>query len=150
MIPDILTPPNDLELHRYLLTKPLLAFDFDGTLAPIVARRDDAEMSGETRQLLGRVARRYPSAIFSGRSRADVAARVSGLPLRAVVGNHGLENGEPVPPEMLRPVASWRASLEPALAGVEGVDIEDKGASLSVQMRPTAAAPVDLIFVREN
>jgi len=134
MIPDILASPNDLELHRYLLGRPLLAFDFDGTLAPIVARRDEAEMSGVTRQLLGRVARRYPSAIFSGRSRADVAARVAGLPLKAVVGNHGLENGE-VPPDMTRAVAAWHTALEPALASVEGVDIEDKGATLSVHFR---------------
>jgi trehalose 6-phosphate phosphatase len=134
MIPDILASPNDLELHRYLLTKPLLAFDFDGTLAPIVARRDEAEMSGVTRQLLGRVARRYPAAIFSGRSRADVAARVAGLPLKAIIGNHGLENGD-VSNEMLRAVAAWNATLEPALAGVEGVDIEDKGATLSVHFR---------------
>ncbi len=120
--------------------KPLLAFDFDGTLAPIVLVPDDARMADTTRRLLVRVARLFPCAVISGRARADVAKRSKGVPWVAVVGNHGIESaegGRAVAPAVQR----WRRVLEHQLAPVAGVWVEDKGHSLSVHYRGAAHKP---------
>jgi trehalose 6-phosphate phosphatase len=68
-----------------------LFLDFDGVLAPIVNRPDDAYPPEETRAELRRLAGRYTlTAIVSGRDGGDVRARVAvdGL---VYVGSHGLE-----------------------------------------------------------
>src|SRR6266536_2981490 len=52
--------------------RALLAFDFDGTLAPIVGDRDAAQMRPETRRLLRALALLYPCAVISGRERGIV------------------------------------------------------------------------------
>jgi trehalose 6-phosphate phosphatase len=68
-----------------------LLFDVDGTLAPIVARPDQASVPARTRDLLIRLSRRYAVvACVSGR-RAEDARRVVGVDELAYIGNHGLE-----------------------------------------------------------
>jgi trehalose 6-phosphate phosphatase len=73
--------------------RALLAFDFDGTLAPIVADRDRAVMRRRTRTLFGAVCELYPCAVISGRARHDVASRPGKIDVKHVVGNHGIEPG---------------------------------------------------------
>src|SRR5690349_2822264 len=105
--------------------RTLLAFDFDGTLAPIVADRTAAAMRDETRALLRAAALLYPCAVISGRARADVAARLKGVPLAAVVGCHGAEPGfGPLDRTLERSVASWRSRLAVALRGCDGIEVE--------------------------
>src|SRR5262245_9730135 len=87
----LLTPRNRELLRSFLQAKVLLAFDYDGTLAPIVTDPDQAYMRESTRNLLDHVARAYPCVVISGRARADVASRLGGAPVRDVVGNHGSE-----------------------------------------------------------
>src|SRR3954469_15214073 len=127
----LLSPRNLPVLERFAWSRLLLAFDFDGTLAPIVVDPDAAQMRARTRLLLMRVAAHYPTVVISGRTRADTARRLNGVPLREVIGNHGAERG----PEdgRGRPgVRRWRLQLEQQLAGLPGVIIEDKGLSLSI------------------
>jgi trehalose-phosphatase len=65
--------------------------DFDGVLAPIVARPEDAYPPPETRVELVRLADKYPLvAVISGRAGDDVRERVAvdGI---VYVGSHGLE-----------------------------------------------------------
>lgn len=112
----------------------LLAFDFDGTLAPIVASRDDAQMRVPTRRLFERVSERYPVAVISGRARRDVASRLGEARVPWVVGNHGLEPGGDMR-RFERMVARARPALEQALAGQRGVDVEDKRYSLAIHYR---------------
>jgi trehalose-6-phosphatase len=73
--------------------RTLLAFDFDGTLAPIVNVREKAFLRDGTRALLRAASLLYPCAVISGRERSDVAFRVDRIPLLAIVGNHGAEPG---------------------------------------------------------
>ena len=116
--------------------RTLLAFDFDGTLAPLVADRDRAAMRDETRALLRTAALLYPCAVISGRGRADVAARVEGIPLVAVVGCHGAEAGfGPLDRALSRRVADWRAAIDEALRGCDGIDVEDKRFGLAIHYR---------------
>ncbi len=68
-----------------------LFLDFDGVLAPIVARPEDAAPPPETRAELERLVGRYALvAVVSGRSGEDVQARVA-VDGVVCVGSHGLE-----------------------------------------------------------
>ena len=131
---DILARANREVLDQYARSRTLLAFDFDGTLAPIVTDPDRAAMRPSTRRLLRSVARAYPCVVISGRSRADVAGRLRGVGLAGIVGNHGLEPWHP-PARVLREVRRWVPLLEERLGGIEGVTVEDKGLSLAVHYR---------------
>lgn len=130
----LLLPSNVDVLGQYAWSRVLLAFDFDGTLAPIVANRDAARMRLRTRNLLRRVCDLYPCAVISGRSRDDVMSRLEGLAVRYVIGNHGLEPGEHLS-KFERLVVDARPALQEALSGQQGVDIEDKRFSLAVHYR---------------
>jgi trehalose 6-phosphate phosphatase len=123
-------------VEQFAWSNVLLAFDFDGTLAPIVEDRDAARMRPETAALFREVCRRYPVAVLSGRGRDDVASRLEGASVRWVVGNHGME---PIAEEKMaafcRVVAEKRPLLEARLGALRGLDIEDKTFSLAVHYR---------------
>ena len=125
-------------LTRLAWADVLLAFDFDGTLAPIVEARDDARMRARTRSLLGRVSARYPCAVISGRGRDDVARRLEGITVPYVIGNHGLEPGQRLE-AFAREVDLIRPLLEASLQDQGGVDIEDKRYSLAIHYRRARA-----------
>jgi trehalose 6-phosphate phosphatase len=130
----ILSAGNVDVLAQFAWSNVLLAFDFDGTLAPIVAERDAARMRGMTAELFDRVCRLYPCAIISGRSRDDVKRRINGAPLHYIVGNHGLEPG-PHMAAFEAQMAAARPLLEASLSGYQGVDVEDKRFSVAVHYR---------------
>jgi trehalose 6-phosphate phosphatase len=116
--------------------RALLVFDFDGTLAPIVERPADAVMRDSTRALLRVAALLFPCAVVSGRSRADLAPRLEGIPLLAFVGNHGAEAGfGPVDRGPRPAVEAWSERLAAALGGAPGIEIEDKGLSIAIHYR---------------
>jgi len=115
----------------------LLAFDFDGTLAPIVSSRHRAQLSAATIRLLRALSEAWPCAVLSGRSRADVRSRLGGARLIAVVGNHGAEEEPRLDGAVAwrRKVRAWRRRLDADLGGVPGIDVEDKGLSLALHIR---------------
>jgi trehalose 6-phosphate phosphatase len=131
-MPHLFSAEGQAALERLLRRRVLLAFDFDGTLAPLVDRPGLARMRPYTAALLRAIARRCPVAVISGRSQADVAARLAGAPVVAVVGNHGAEVPGARPAEAL---STWRVALEAALKEVPGVWVEDKQYSLSIHYR---------------
>jgi trehalose 6-phosphate phosphatase len=141
----VLSPEGERMIARLAADRALLAFDYDGTLAPIVADRERAEMRPSTRALLRVAAVLFPCAVVSGRARADVAARVASAPLVAVVGNHGAEvDGAPAEPLLRARIEAWAVALRGALRHVPGVDVEAKGLSLAVHHRAAGAAPDDV------
>ena len=112
-----------------------MIFDFDGTLARIVGDRGSAAMTEHTRALLRALAMVFPCAVVSGRARADVAARLAQVPLRAIVGNHGAEPEAAAPSPSLRArVRSWAGALESGLRE-EGIEVENKVMSIAVHVR---------------
>jgi trehalose 6-phosphate phosphatase len=135
---DLLHPRHRAALLRFVGPRDaprrvLLAFDYDGVLAPLVKIPSGATMLPSTRGLLRRIVRLYPVAVVSGRSWKD-ASRFIGPIGATVVGNHGFELGRPVPvpAAVLRKVGGWRRRLERELRGVEGVHFEDKRSTLAV------------------
>ena len=81
----LLTRENRPLLDQLAWSNVLLAFDFDGTLAPIVANRHRAAMRARTARLFAAVCARYPSAVISGRGTADVGIGVRAPPVAVVV-----------------------------------------------------------------
>ena len=131
-------PEGEHALALALRQQPLLAFDFDGTLAPIVARPEDARLSAAVSARLKALATQLPLAIVTGRTVADVRTRL-GFEPRFVVGNHGAEDAHEPRPDALRAprldglrqrLVARRAELAAA-----GIDVEDKGASLALHYR---------------
>lgn len=135
---EILAPAGLQALRDTCASRPLLAFDFDGTLAPLVDDPAATRMRASTRRLLGLAARRFPVVVISGRSRADVAARLRRVPVAAVVGNHGAERSGLVEAGARARVRLWCDVLRVGLADLDGVEIEDKGLTLAVHYRRSA------------
>ena len=130
----ILAPPHLRTLAGFALSNVLVAFDYDGTLAPIAARPEDAHMRPDTQALLTSVARAYPTVVISGRALADVTAMLQSVPLWYVYGNHGLEPAgrwSDADPD----TAAWIALLTPHLPPELGVRIEDKRYTVTLHFR---------------
>lgn len=124
-------------LHSLAAQDTLLAFDFDGTLAPIVDDPASPAMRPQTRHLLAQVAQLYPSVVISGRPEQDVLRLLAGVTVWYVIGNRGL-----YPPAALErvsvDVARWEAALQDRVGRIDGVIIENKGVSLAVHYRRAA------------
>lgn len=118
----------------------LCAFDFDGTLAPLVPMPDQASLPDDIRERLVALATHAPVAIITGRSIEDIRARI-GFDPDYVVGNHGLEGVPGWEAHAARhrsACAAWMAQLAVALPNRlddAGIMVEDKRYSLSVHYR---------------
>jgi len=106
-----------------------LFLDFDGVLAPIVERPEDAVPPPETRAELERLVAKYSLvAVVSGRAGDDVRARL-GVDDVVCIGSHGLE---------LEPQADrWRRTLAAFAAGAPWPpeEIEVKGLAVAFHFR---------------
>lgn len=131
---DILSRPGLEVLTAFSRARVLIAFDFDGTLAPTVPDRDRAEMRPETRELLRRACRLYPCAVISGRSRHDVQRRLGSATVRSIIGNHGLEPSIGMK-AFTKQIAAIRPRLEDALRTCAEIEVEDKRYSLALHYR---------------
>ena len=120
----------------------LVALDFDGTLAPIASRPEEAAIPPRTASLLQELTKleQIYVAILSGRPLADLRGKIQIDGIYA--GNHGLEiEGRGVSflheeADSLRCLidhACW--DLEAALDGVRGVWVERKGITATVHYR---------------
>ena len=123
-------------LLERLAAEPQLAglfLDFDGVLAPIVDRPDDAYPPPEVRHELERLVARYALvAVVSGRTGDDARRRV-GVDGVVISGSHGLE----LDPEADR----WRDKIEAFAAAAGWPDTERKGLTVSFHYRTAADQP---------
>jgi trehalose 6-phosphate phosphatase len=123
--------------------KALLAFDIDGTLAPIVDRPWDARVPDDVQRALATLAARRPVAVITGRAVND-ARPMLGFSPRYLIGNHGAEGV----PGFERASAAFervcRGWLDELSANGEpwrtlpGVTLEDKTCSLAFHYRRAA------------
>jgi trehalose 6-phosphate phosphatase len=91
-------------------------------------------MRPRTRNLLTKVARRYPCVIISGRALGDLAPRIGRIPVWHLSGNHGIEPWEQRA-AFAATVRRWISELTPKLDGYAGIVLEDKTFSLTVHYR---------------
>jgi trehalose-phosphatase len=125
----ILARVNREVLQQFAWSKVLLAFDYDGTLAPIVSKPERAAMRQTTRGLLEELAGSYPCIVISGRAHRDALRRMRGVGMLEIVGNHGTEPRHATN-KFADVVARWRPVLDERLAGLRGVKIEERSTRL--------------------
>lgn len=112
----------------------LIAFDYDGTLAPIAPTPAAARMRVETRRLLAGVARRYPCVVISGRPLEDLSRRLRRIPVWHLVGEHGFEHSGGGQAAVAH-VRNWVDELRHRLPAQRGLVIEQKKNSVTVHYR---------------
>lgn len=131
-----------------------LFLDYDGTLAPIRERPEQAQLSADAKVLLKALCRRPGVwvAVISGRALADVR-RMAGVRGLCYIGNHGLELQGPKLRHVNRHARSGRPvmkelaqRLRQALRSLPRAWVEDKGLTLAVHYR--RVTPEDKILVR--
>lgn len=134
-------PSGASALALALRSDPLLAFDFDGTLAPLVEHPDDARVPDALAHRLDRLATLRPLAIVTGRAVRDVAPRL-GFAAAFIVGNHGAEDSGiaaqlDTAPFKSAPLDALRLRLAGHAAEFldAGIWVEDKQYSLALHCR---------------
>lgn len=122
-----------------------LFLDYDGTLAKLCPRPEDARIEPGTRKVLRRLAHRARLRVWviSGRRRADVQDRI-GVPGVRYLGLHGWEgDGKAKLSEASQSrLVQIKFALAARIANAPGVWIEDKDATLAVHYRGAAEASV--------
>lgn len=134
-------------LHEVARPGVLCAFDFDGTLAPVVKEPGRACVPSAVSRRLTVLSEHAHVAILTGRSLEDVGARLDFLP-DFVVGNHGIE-GTPGWEERAgfyqQLCEQWVVCLEAALRDRKDFDpaiwVENKTYSLTVHYRMAENRP---------
>lgn len=125
-------------LQAFVMPDMLCLFDFDGTLAPLVAEPADALLPHAVQHSLYRLQQRTKVGIVTGRSLADLSARLEFIP-DYLVGNHGLEGlpgWERHAAEFAAICTAWRTHLVTSLHLMEdGIQLEDKRYSLALHYR---------------
>lgn len=148
----LFTSEGDAALAAILSQRPLLAFDFDGTLAPIVAQPDAARIPTAVAIRLATLATRLPVAVVTGRSVADVRGRL-GFEPRYIVGNHGAEDeldlaGAAERTRALDPLRE-RLTARGTEASAVGILVEDKGQSIALHYRLSRWRERAMALIRE-
>lgn len=132
----LFTPEGLRALDVLLSRRPLLAFDLDGTLAPLAEHPDQARVPEPMRLALQRIDRHWPVAVISGRSIAGVRRTLAFEPSH-LLGSHGAEDEVEPDPALARvmdPVRVWCKHARAELAA-EGIWVEDKGLSMALHDR---------------
>ncbi len=125
--------------------QPVVLLDFDGTVSEIVNDPDAATLVEGAAEMLESLSARCPVAVVSGRSLADIQARV-GVPGIWYAGSHGFELTSPdgshhqneTAVESIRVLESAASELRHRLAGIDGILVEDKRFSVAVHYRNVA------------
>lgn len=136
----LLSAAGEEALLLLIQADPLIAFDFDGTLSPMVTLPEQARMPAGIARGFQVLCEMTPVAVITGRSVEDITPRLLAKP-KYVIGNHGAE-GIPGEDEnvtayqaicarwmdQIRHVLRW-ANLDP------GLMIEHKPCSICVHYR---------------
>lgn len=132
-----------LQLIEMVAKDPLLAFDFDGTLAPLREQPGQVYLSPKHSMMLQKLCEDHKIAILSGRGISDLQNRISFNP-HYLVGNHGVEHRDInkefnslIPFQISDELNQFRTHLNPMRPQLlaEGVNIEDKTHSIALHYR---------------
>ena len=139
------------ELSLFADRTVLYTFDLDGTLAPIVSDPAAISLPDAIRKAFAELIALAPVAVITGRSRSDALLHL-GIEPRYLIGNHGVE-GLPGwsmrERDFIRMAWGWQQQLI-TLLGPEspaGIEIENKGATLSLHYRKATNAQAALAAI---
>jgi len=137
--PFLFTAEGLAQLHAFIDSETLFAFDLDGTLAPIVAEPCNIRIPESILAELIILNKWASVAVITGRSRHDALFHLGFVP-KYIIGNHGAE-GLPEREEQEKNfhdlARTWEDQLHAMLpdAGQRGLFIENKGATVSIHYR---------------
>lgn len=137
----VLFSPRGLSaLHRLAACPAILAFDLDGTLAPLVDHPQHAVVPAATAKRMQELSRWWPVAVITGREVSDAQPRLGFKP-HYLFGNHGAERrGAARCPALTGLLDACRAQLDDMAAELQAqrIEYEDKGLSLALHYRDAA------------
>ena len=142
-------------------SRALVALDFDGTLAPVVERPQDARPAQGALEAVGRLSRAVGGVVVLTGRPAEVVVDLGGLRAAdglddlVVLGHYGLERWEAASGELRTPpahpgVQELREPLAELVEGERGTHLEDKGASLAVHTRSAPDPAAALARLRDR
>lgn len=134
---ELLTDTGWQALHRFMQQASLCLFDFDGTLAPLLADPTQVYLPASYQDQLRELQSLSPVGIVTGRAVADLRQRLAFTP-DYLIGNHGLEGvpGYPPDPGLAEICQGWRQQLSGRLQAIDpALWLEDKHYSLSLHYR---------------
>ena len=124
-----------------------LFLDFDGTLARLRPRPEDARLSYTTRRAMARLAgnSRVRVCVITGRKLTDILIR-AGVPKVRYLGLHGWDSRgrAPLKLEVRETLDRAKRHLADQIADLPGIRIEDKGPVFAVHYRGAADRQVGL------
>lgn len=126
-------------LREFIDAVTLLAFDLDGTLAPIIADPGKIVIPDDVSSRLLALQQMAPVAVITGRSCADALSHLGFTPAY-LAGNHGAEGlpgHEKEESEYISLCSSWKKQLSALLpeGDAAGIVLEDKGTTLTLHYR---------------
>ena len=145
-------------LREWCRHRPLFALDYDGTLTTLANDPREALLAANIQTLVRRLRQFVPVAILSGRHRPELETLLAGVEVDFMIGNHGLDWGDPTRPELQRAqglIGGWLEQLQvsplPTVApagwsqrwsggqvDLPGVWVEDKQYTLTLHYRNAA------------
>ena len=134
------------QIRDLVRNRAMLAFDIDGTLAPIAADPSGARIPDDLKEALRALSAHTTVAIITGRAIGD-ARQLIGFDPHYLVGNHGAEGNpgfDAAGSNLSMICTAWRAQLDGTVdhaQALAGVMLEDKRYSLTFHYR-RAARPV--------
>ena len=135
---DLFSDGGQAALKEFAQPGMLCLFDFDGTLAPLVADPVKAVLPHTVQQRLIQLQAITQVGIVTGRSLADIFNRLEFVP-DYLVGNHGVEGlpgWQQRADEFYAICRCWYDKLAPEIATIDkGIQLEDKHYSLSLHFR---------------
>lgn len=144
-----------LRIREFVGPRSLLAFDIDGTLAPIVARPWDARIPDELQLRLAAMTASRTVAIITGRAIADAKPMLAFSP-RYLIGNHGAEGVpgfEEASAAYARECSKWLEVLRgdsETWRAMPGITLEDKAYSIAFHYRHAHPREAALHLVEER
>lgn len=130
----LFSPHGLFSVCRLAAVPSVLAFDLDGTLAPLVPRPTDARVPQDTAARLKALSRVWPLGVITGRAIDDARERLGFTP-RYLFGNHGAERADAAVSAVLRgrldPCREHLRRYRPAMQ-TRWIVLEDKGLSLAL------------------
>ncbi|MDN3686688.1 trehalose-phosphatase [Cyclobacterium jeungdonense] len=148
------TLPHALESFQDIITdiegkRPVLFFDYDGTLTPIVEDPNAAELAPDRKKIIQQLSDQFTIAIISGRGLADLKSKV-GLQRLIYAGSHGFEISGPNGLEMqyepgkeILPILDEvESKLKKRVEAIDGCEVERKKYAIAVHYRQVEAGKV--------
>ncbi len=121
-------------MRRLSAMPSLLAFDLDGTLAPLVPLPANAKVPAHTAAYLKALSRVWPLSVITGRAINDAKDRLGFTP-QYLLGNHGAEREYvPASAAMITRLNRCREHFQRHKAAMQArwIVLEDKGLSLAL------------------